>query len=315
MKTWLSLIVILTATASFASDYSWHDTEGKYMDLRIDGVPVIRYQYEAIDESSPERRHDTYKPFHHVFDADGKDFITKGPGGKFSHHRGIYFGFSKCSYTDSEGKVHKNIDTWHCKKAHQVHKKLIKKSADEKSASMTSEIAWIDNEGAEFATEIRTLTFSKKENGDLVVDFDSVVTPLHPAMRVDGDPQHAGFQFRANNEVAESTAKQTYYIRPGSGKAAPGKTINWSSKLDNETTRDLPWKGMSFVTGGNRYSVAYIDSPQNPKPARYSERDYGRFGSYFFKDISPAEPLKVQYKLVIRSGEMTQEEIESFEAP
>jgi len=128
-------------------------------------------------------------------------------------------------------------------------------------------------------------------------------------MRVDGDPQHAGFQFRASNEVAEKTAKQTYYIRPGSGQAEPGKTINWDKKNDTEATRDLPWKGMSFVVNGKRYTVAYLDDKGNPKPARYSERDYGRFGSYFAKDIAKDKPLTVNYRLVLRKGEMSADEI------
>lgn len=310
----LICIAILALGISHAQEtsFSWHDTEGKYLDLHFKGKPVIRYQYEAIDESTPERRHDTYKPFHHVYDWEGKEFITKGPGGKFPHHRGIYYGFSRCSYTDAEGKEHSKIDTWHCKKAHQIHRRILEKSND---GSMTAEIAWIDNEGKEFATEQRTLKFSYNDKNDLVVDFHSVLTPKSPQMKVDGDPQHAGFQFRASNEVASSTSKQTYYIRPKTGKDEPGKTINWSGKNDTEATRDLPWKGMSFVAGGKRYTVAYIDSPKNPKPARYSERDYGRFGSYFAKEITPAEPLKVQYKLVIRSGEMTADEIAAIEAP
>lgn len=315
MKKLLTILAVGLPFMLPAADFSWHDTGGLHIDLEYKGNPVVRYQYEPIDESTPERRHDTYKPFYHVFDSSGEGFITKGPGGKFPHHRGIFYGFSRCSYTDAEGTKHEKIDTWHCKKAHQVHRKILDQTAGDDAASLTSEIAWIDNEGKEFATEARTLTFSYNDKNDLVVDFNTVLTPKVPSMKVDGDPQHAGFQFRASNEVSEKTAKQTYYIRPGTGKAQEGATINWSAKLDNETTTNLPWKAMSFVTGGKRYTVAYIDSEKNPKPARFSERDYGRFGSYFFKEITPSEPLQVQYKLVIRQGEMTPAEVEAIPAP
>ena len=280
------------------------------MDLTYDGIPVVRYQYEPIDETTPERRHDTYKPFHHVFAPDGKTLITKGPGEKYPHHRGIYYGFSKCSYIDADGELHKGIDTWHCRKAHQIHQKLISKTADRESAAMSSEIAWISNEGDEFATETRTLSFRYDANRDLVVDFESVLQTRFSKTTVDGDPQHAGFQFRANNEVAAKNSKLTYYIRPKTGRAEPGATINWSLKADNERTRNLPWKAMSFVTGGDRFTVAYLDRADNPKPARYSERPYGRFGSYFVKEITPDSPLSVRYRLVIRAGEMTPQEIE-----
>lgn len=310
----LFFTLILTFNLAKAEEFSWHDTEGKHLDLKKGDRIIIRYQYEPIDASTPERRAETYKPFHHVYDWEGKETITKGAGGKFPHHRGIYYGFSRCSYTDKSGKEFNKIDTWHCKKAYQRHNYIMQQTADAEKANMISSISWFSNEGVEFAQEKRTMNVRFNEQEDLILDFFCFVAPLFPKMKLDGDPQHAGFQFRANNEVATSTAKQTYYIRPKTGKAEPGKTINWSAKNDTEATRNLPWKAMSFVTGGERYTTLYIDNKRNPKPARYGERDYGRFGSYFATEISQESPLIVQYTLIIRKGEMTPEEIEQLVA-
>ena len=305
-KLLLALAVAIPGT-SFA-DYEWQDTEGKHLDLLSDGKPVVRFVYEAIDESSPERRDETYKPFCHVFRPGSSDaFLTKGPGGKFPHHRGIYYGFSKCSYVGADGKTQKNIDTWHCRKAHQVHREFLKQEAGADSATFTSRIEWIDNEGKPFASEKRSMTFSH-EGSALIVDFDSTLKPLVPELTVDGDPQHAGFQYRANNHVAEKTAKQTIYTRPESGEAKPGATINWSAKSDTPQTRDLPWKVMTYVLDGKSFSVTYLDSKKNPKPARYSERDYGRFGSYFVAKATEEQPLTIHYRLVIKSGKTTAED-------
>jgi hypothetical protein len=302
----LTLAVAIPGT-SFA-DYEWQDTEGKHLDLLRDGKPVVRFVYESIDESSPERRDETYKPFCHVFRPGSSDaFLTKGPGGKFPHHRGIYYGFSKCSYVGPDGKTQKNIDTWHCRKAHQVHREFLKQTAGADSATFTSRIEWIDNEGKPFASEERSMTFSQ-EGSALIVDFDSTLKPLVPELTVDGDPQHAGFQYRANNHVAEKTAKQTIYTRPESGEAKPGATINWSAKSDTPQTRDLPWKVMTYVLDGKSFSVTYLDSKKNPKPARYSERDYGRFGSYFVAKATEEQPLTIQYRLVINSGKTSAED-------
>ena len=91
----------------------------------------------------------------------------------------------------------------------------------------------------------------------------------------------------------------------GDGRGKPGETRNWPG---DPSQKDLPWKAMSFVTGGERNTVLYIDHPQNPKPAMHSERDYGRFGSYFVATLKPDEPLTVRYRLVVKPGEMTQEE-------
>ena len=66
------------------------DTEGKYLDVVSDGKVVVRYMYEH-DTSTKETHHETYKPYLHVFNAEGKKPITKGPGGKFTHHRGIFY--------------------------------------------------------------------------------------------------------------------------------------------------------------------------------------------------------------------------------
>jgi hypothetical protein len=62
------------------------------------------------------------------------------------------------------------------------------------------------------------------------------------------------------------------------------------------------------VLGDKRYTAVYLDHPKNPKPARYSERDYGRFGSYFAADVEPDKPLIVNYRLWLQEGEMTVEQ-------
>ena len=54
---------------------------------------------------------------------------------------------------------------------------------------------------------------------------------------------------------------------------------------------------MSFVLGENRYSVVYLDRPDNPKPAEYNERVYGRFGSYFKYEIDEGKDLIARYRI------------------
>ena len=79
---------------SLGHAFEWTDTKGKHLDLTHDDRPLARYIYEPIDESSPQRREATYKPFCHIYDRHLKNhFITKGPGGQFTHHRGIFYGF------------------------------------------------------------------------------------------------------------------------------------------------------------------------------------------------------------------------------
>ena len=53
------------------------------------------------------------------------------------------------------------------------------------------------------------------------------------------------------------------------------------------------------------YTAAYLDHPRNPKEARFSERDYGRFGSYFEYDLTPVKPLTIRNRIWFQEGEMT----------
>ena len=152
--------------------YSWKDEPGKHLDLLKGDRKIVRHAYERMD---PEDRERTYKPFHHAHQADGKDFLTKGPGGKFTHHRGIYYGFSKCSAVNAAGKKCGSIPGT-AKGGYQTHEKVIESKADDKGASHTVEIAWRVDDGSIFASEKRTLSFSHREDGSLQVDFSSVLS-------------------------------------------------------------------------------------------------------------------------------------------
>ena len=70
--------------------------------------------------------------------------------------------------------------------------------------------------------------------------------------------------------------------------------------------------GTSFVVGGKRYTTLRINHPDNPKEARGSERDYGRFGDYFEYELTPKTPLKLKYRIWLQEGEMTKEQCEAI---
>ena len=91
--------------------------------------------------------------------------------------------------------------------------------------------------------------------GGTLVDWRSKLTSkVDEPVQLDGDPQHAGFHFRADQEVAATTKAETYYLRPD-GKGRPGETRNWDPKTKQGPV-NLPWDAMSFVVGGKRYTAA-----------------------------------------------------------
>ena len=288
--------------------FSWHDTPGKFTELRFGDRPVVRYMYRALDESTPEARQETYKPYHHVFAPDGSRLLTKGPGGLYPHHRGLFYGFRLVTYDDG-----KTCDSWHMiNGSYQAHDAVLEQAADQNQARHRVAILWHADNGVTYAREERELIVSQPTHHGVqgtLIEFRSHMTPVgDKPIHLDGDPQHAGFQFRAAQEVAASTKGQTYYLRTD-GRGALGETRNWNpadphDPVNAECT-NRPWNAMSFVVGGQRYTALYLDHPSNPKPARYSERDYGRFGSYFVADVTQDKPLDIKYRVWVQEGEMT----------
>lgn len=291
--------------------FQFVDHTGEYLDLKLNGRNVLRFVYKQRDGSSPDAEYLTFKPFHHVFDpSNGTVLLTAGahPNNKdvlYPHHRGLFFGFNRISF---QGK---NADIWHGKdRVHSSCLSIEDQAVDSDHASHTAVIGWFGSDGQQFATERRTVSVSCPNGGTLIQWSTRLSTHL-PLVRLDGDPQHAGFHFRANQEVAMQNAKQTYFVRPD-GQGAPGETRNWDTKSMDPRTVDLPWNAMSFELQGKRYTVLRIPHPNNPGPTRGSERDYGRFGDYFEYDLTPDKPLELNYRIWVQEGSMTEQQCVGF---
>src|SRR5271165_4551083 len=125
------------------------------------------------------------------------------------------FAFNKITYGSGI-----TADTWHAKPkdTHQSHAGIL--SADEGAVAGRHRVAvdWHGPKNDIFAKEEREITVYNVPGGTLL-DFATRLKTAGGKVRLDGDPQHAGFQFRASNDIAEKSAKQTYYLRPdGKGK-------------------------------------------------------------------------------------------------
>ena len=314
MRLWAARVCLITmllglaAVDCAAGGFDWKKPADDHIDLEFNGKPAIRYMMPTLDESSDDKRSETFKPYHHIFSPDGKTLLTKGPGGLFPHHRGLFFGFNKITYGDG-----KTCDIWHCTgKTHQSHEKVLEAEADDDSADQMVAIDWHGADGEVFAHETREIEVTRPTHNGVEgwqIDFKSrLETADGKPIHLDGDPQHAGFQFRATQKVPDETADQTYYLRTD-GKGKPGDFRNWNhQKPDaegNAENENRPWNALSMVVDGERFTVLYLDHPTNPKPARFSEREYGRFGSYFVTDVTKDEPLEVKYRIWIQPGEMT----------
>jgi hypothetical protein len=310
----LDLAVVLIKRSEAPPVFHFKAIEGRQVDLHHGDRPVLRFMNTAHDTTTKDTHELTFKPFHHIFDPlDGKTILTNGAGLAadksllFPHHRGLFYAFNRINTGDKA-----ESDTWHGRNGEFTAFDSMKETdAGEVFGSHTAKLSWHGRDGKTFAIEERKLTAYNTPGGTLI-DFESTLATDRPKVKLDGDPQHAGFHFRAAMEVAQKTKAQSYYVRPdGTGK--PGETRNWDPKSKKGPV-DLPWDALSFVLGQQRYTVLRIVHPENPKPSRGSERDYGRFGDYFEYELTPTKPLTVKYRVWVQRGELTVAECEALAA-
>lgn len=288
MKRYQRFLVVLGVFGALATpvlaDLELKDTAGAHLDVVSGDKILVRYMY-AHDTSTPEKHHETYKPYLHVFDAEGKNPITKGPGGKFTHHRGIFIGWNRIGFGG------KNYDRWHMKGGDIIHREFSTKEAKGRDAAIVSLTQWMADQENPILHEERTMRVEERVKGAarMMIDFQSVLTAKDGDVSLKGDPEHAGIQYRPANEV---DVKETVYVFPKEG-------------MDPKKERDLPWVAESYTLHGKRHSVVHMNHPQNPKGTVHSAyRNYGRFGAYFEKEIPKGEELKVRYRILIIDGEL-----------
>ena len=325
----------MSVDASTAKLYRVVEKPDEYVDVVRHNHTLVRF----VNRKRTEKDHFlTFKPFHQVFAPSwGKPEkeinLTSGAHPKtaeflYPHHRGIFYGFNKITYGDKQ-----TADIWHGEK--NVYSQCDKITPDNDSwyafGRYTAAISWHGMDGATFADELReTTVFSiaddDKQSAATMIDLVSVLSTKLDKVKLDGDPQHAGLHFRANQDVAQvievekAAAKKenravklpdTYYLRPD-GQGKPGEYRNWDAKTKDPKTINVPWNACSFVSQGQRYTVLRMSHPDNPKDSRGSERDYARFGDYFEHELTPKTPLKVQYRFWIQPGEMTKDQCEAL---
>jgi hypothetical protein len=282
----VTLFLLLSPTARAAQQgFELKDTPGQYLDILLDGKIAARYMY-AHDTSTKEKRLETYKPYLHVFDAEGKEPITQGAGGKqFPHHRGIYIGWKKIAF---EGKQY---NLWEMASGDIVHEKFLNQHADADSATFTSLTHWILNKpGTTIIDEERTMTFHRAPApGRLIIDFTSKLTAPAGDLVLDADPEHGGVQYRPAGDIV---AKETVYEFP-------------TEHADPHKDKDYAWAAETYTLRGHRYSVVEINSPENPTGTRWSAyRDYGRFGAFPKASLKKGDSLTLKYRFLIAEGEM-----------
>jgi hypothetical protein len=279
--------------------FSWKDEPGKHLDLLLAGKCVTRYMYER-DTSTKEKAHATYKVYTHVMDAEGSDTITKGPGGQYTHHRGIFLGYNRTGYdADKRG------DWWHMKAGNlpvtQEHQKFLSLVAGPVAARSTTLIHWNDPDGKPVVVEEREQTvWRQPAPAMLLFDFRAKLTAARSDIDLNGDPEHAGMQFRPHNDVNRKTTKYLF----------PDEKV---TRANVSKERDLAWAAECYELRGKQYTVQHMNHPDNPKGTRYSAyRDYGRFGTFAAAKVKQGESLTLLHRIWVAEGDhLSREEMQA----
>ena len=224
----IELIVHFKKADPQVTRFAWTGKDGEPQQLNLtrsgELTPYLRYMNLPYDASSSDVRNKSYKVFHHLYDPAGKRLVTNGGFASdgvddpkkllYPHHRGIMYGFNKCTFGPD---MKSQADTWHCPPADKNKKAPTAHVAHEKTLSMEAGpvlgrhrvlLGWYGAGDKPFAQEERELTVNRTQGGTLV-EFASRLKTTDGKVKLDGDPQHAGFQFRAHNDVALKTKSQT----------------------------------------------------------------------------------------------------------
>lgn len=278
------LLGAIAAPRGIADEPAIENVDGKHLDILHGGKSVVRYMY-AFDTSSDEARHATYKVYHHVMDPSGDQPITKGPGGKFTHHRGLFIGFARTRHGG------KSYDLWHMKNGCTlVHQKFVETKTTGHSATVSSTIDWRISPETTIIEELRTVEahFDDSE-AHVVVDWSSELKAVAGDVLLSADPEHGGMQYRPANEVAENKSAKYTFPAPDT---------------DPKRDKDLAWVALTYRLGEQTYTVQQMRHPENPIDSVFSAyRDYGRFGNYFSTTIADGETLKLNYRFRITLGD------------
>lgn len=227
---------------------------------------------------------DTCKVYHHVHAPDGR-LLTKGLGGEYPHHRGLFLGWNKLRWNGG------GYDFWHCRNGEtQQFRGFLPGAAT--GDRQQAQIDWCVGDGTRIVAETRALHARDLGPGEVAIDVACTLSATAGAVELDGDPQHAGHQFRALQQFAEKGAAPVRYVRPAAAKGA-----------DNDVWTDCRWIAAVLPLPDGPVTVLRIEGSGNPGPTAWSTRGYGRFGATFSTVLLPGAPLALRWTYVVAAGE------------
>jgi len=283
---WIATLHPRSDSGESLGGFAFREEPGRHLDLLLDGRTALRYVFE-FDRASETRRTETCKPYHQLFDTTGTRTLTKGPGGLYPHHRGIFVGWNRLTRDGVER------DFWHMRGVVQRHAEHLERLAGPVLARHTARIVWEDDSGDPYLEETREVTAFRPSPAALpLVEIRCRLRARNGEVILNGDPEHAGIQFRARNDLADG---------PDEGKA---RYLFPRDGVDPHCDRDLPFAAMTFDLDGTRWTVIQLNHPDNPSSLFSAYRDYGRFGLFFTATVPAGGAIDVRTRFHAVAGDV-----------
>lgn len=274
------LVGVVFSSLPAVAEFTFEERPGELL-LLYDGKPWLS---TFIGPYDPARRDETYKVFTHIYNFEGTSPITKGGGGKYPHHRGMFIGWKQ---TTVDGRT---FNPWEMSDAYQQHTGWLARDPGAEKAVQRQKVEWRGNDGTLLVNEIRTISAALGADGLRIFDFESTLSAPEGVKKVElrGDVQHAGMHVRLANEVSEHEDTTEYAIPEG------------AVEEENVQVKDVWWVCCSAVVEGKRWWVLHMTHPTLATGVPdYSVRKYARFGAFFEPDLEPGQPPDLRFRVVV----------------
>ena len=280
--TGLALSVNLSQGATWQLDFSENpDGPGSRLNVRENGELLAAWSYGEGQ----------FKPYLHAFGSEGVRLTNSGldkdgkKAGTFGHHRGIYIGWNRI-----ESELGRR-DLWHMKGTQMEVNQFTQLVTTSEHAVTEAHIVWRAGLSSSLAEDLlidehRTISFSRPNGTDTQIDFSTRLKAARD-LNLNGDLQHAGVHFRAENEVANRRSETAYVWSPDLEANNRGmKSSEWQ------------WATLIFPIGDRWFRCTEMTAPSNGF-SELSWRDYGRFGFFDKKELKKDETLELRFRFVI----------------
>lgn len=271
-----SLILALLGAACAAPPQLQVTSTTTRSEITYAGAPLL----SEVHDWDPARAFGTFKVYWHVHGLHGEGPITKGEEtGQYPHHRGLFVGWNRLQ---AGGRT---WDFWHGKDG--VHFLWRGTRADGDAA--VSQVDWVAGDGQTVVRDERRVRVLESTPGRRTFEITLTLRCAAGPVQLLGDPHHAGFHFRAAEEVA-TRARETRIEVPAAARERKAG--------DRSILEGVAEAAERFTIQGRPYRIGM----RSEVPCCWSLREYGRFGAFSEHRLEPGKDLVLRFWLTVERG-------------